>query len=233
VVGEDLADAFRLGAAYLTQSVDWALGTRRDPPDTAAAAVTAGIRLDEALRGYLAEQGAKRLPKEDLWMLVTATMQLRLTATTLTALRAPEHDNHHHQGIAQARATLEHDTTDLAGFYERVAVLVDRPAPDKGALPVSVPAFVAMDGNRSTFLPSEVSEVGGSSGTYGADHIDGASQADGTGEAGRGNLLRIITARNLHLLFVEECLQYLSSHARAATGPALQMAEQRRLPWWR
>jgi hypothetical protein len=28
VVGDDLADAFRRGAAYLTQSVDWALGTR-------------------------------------------------------------------------------------------------------------------------------------------------------------------------------------------------------------
>jgi uncharacterized membrane protein YccC len=60
VVGDDLAEAFRRGAAYLTQAVDWALSTRRDPPDTAAAAVTAGIRLDEALRGYLVEQGAKR-----------------------------------------------------------------------------------------------------------------------------------------------------------------------------
>ena len=46
VVGDDLADAFRRGAAYLTQAVDWALGTRRDPPDTAVVAVTAGIRLD-------------------------------------------------------------------------------------------------------------------------------------------------------------------------------------------
>ncbi|HYX58745.1 MAG TPA: FUSC family protein, partial [Streptosporangiaceae bacterium] len=33
VVGDDLADAFRRGAAYLTQSVDWALGTRDEPPD--------------------------------------------------------------------------------------------------------------------------------------------------------------------------------------------------------
>jgi hypothetical protein len=55
VVGDDLADAFRRGAAYLTQAVDWALGTRSDPPDTAAAAVTAGMRLDEALRGSLAQ----------------------------------------------------------------------------------------------------------------------------------------------------------------------------------
>jgi hypothetical protein len=49
----------------------------------------------------------------------------------------------------------------------------------------------------------------------------------------RGNLLGIITAHHLHLLLVEECLQHLGSHARAATGPALRMAEQRRIPWWR
>src|ERR1700728_1564776 len=50
VVGDDLADAFRIGAAYLTESVDWALGTRHDPPDAGPAAVTGGIRLDDALR---------------------------------------------------------------------------------------------------------------------------------------------------------------------------------------
>jgi len=55
VVGDDLSDAFRRGGAYLTQAVDWALGVRTRAPDTAVAAVTAGIRLDEALRGYLAE----------------------------------------------------------------------------------------------------------------------------------------------------------------------------------
>jgi hypothetical protein len=137
VVGDDLADAFRRGAAYLTQAVDWALGTRRDPPDTAAAAVTAGIRLDEALRGFLAEQGAKRLSKEDLWTLVVATMQLRLTATSLASLQALEPARHHHPGMA--RAALEHDMADLAGFYERVAALVGRPAPHEVVLSVSVP----------------------------------------------------------------------------------------------
>ena len=129
VVGDDLADAFRRGAAYLTQAVDWALGTRRDPPDTATAAVTAGIRLDEALRGYLAEQGAKRLSKEDLWTLVVATMQLRLTATSLASLQALEPARHHHPSMDRARATLEHDMANIAGFYQRVAALVGRPAP--------------------------------------------------------------------------------------------------------
>jgi uncharacterized membrane protein YccC len=198
VVGDDLADAFRRGAAYLAQSVDWALGTRRDRPDTGAAAVTAGIRLDEALRGFLAEQGTKQLSKEDLWRLVLATMQLRLTATTLAGLPAPGHVRYHDQRIAHARAALEHDTADVAGFYDRVAVLVGRPALDETVLPVSVPALAGLDGN-----------------------------------AGRGNLARIITAHQLHLLWVEECLQHLSSHAQAVTGPAVQMAKQRRLPWWR
>jgi uncharacterized membrane protein YccC len=191
VVGDDLADAFRRGAAYLTQAVDWALGTRSDPPDTAAAAVTAGIRLDEALRGFLAEQGAKHLSEEDLWTLVMATVQLRHTSLTLAGLRAPEHDGHRHRGMAHARAALEHYTTDLTGFYERVAVLVGRPAPHKVMLPVGAPASVGLDGNGATAL------------------------------------------RQPHLLWVEECLQHLGSHAQAITGPALHLAEQRRLPWWR
>ncbi len=89
VVGDDLADAFRSGAAYLTQAVDWSLGLRQQAPDTAVAAVTAGSRLDDALRGYLAEQGTKRVRKEDLWSLVMATMRLRLTATSVADLRSP------------------------------------------------------------------------------------------------------------------------------------------------
>src|SRR5690348_11034929 len=125
VVGDDLADAFRHGAAYLTEAVDWALGTRHEPPGAGAAAVTAGIRLDEALRGFLAEQGAKRVSKEDLWMLVMASMRLRLTAYSLAGLHPPEHlRQHKHRGVAYARTALSHATADLSGFYERVAVLV-------------------------------------------------------------------------------------------------------------
>src|SRR5580704_4428477 len=128
VVGDDLADAFRVGAAYLTESVQWALGTRVDPPDAGAAAVTAGIRLDEALRGFLAEQGAKRLSKEDLWMLVMASMRLRLTAYSLAGLQDPAPGRPHKHGTAYARTALTHATTDLTDFYERVAMLVGRPA---------------------------------------------------------------------------------------------------------
>jgi hypothetical protein len=155
-----------------------------DAPDTAAVAVTTGIRLDEALRGYLAEQGAKPLSKEDLWTLVVATMQLRLTATSLASLQALEPPRHHHQDMARAHATL--------------------------VLPVSVPALAGLDGNSATVLTGEVDE------------------------ANQGRLIQAIAVRHLpHLLWVEECLRHLSSHAQAITGPALLVAEQRRLPWWR
>jgi uncharacterized membrane protein YccC len=206
VVGDDLADAFRRGVAYLTQAVDWALGTRRDPPDTAAAAVTAGIRLDEALRGFLVEQGAKRLSKEDLWTLVEATVQLRLTALSLASLQALEPTRRQHTAMAHGTAALEHDMANLAGFYERVAALVGRPVPHEAVLPVSLPALVGLDENY------------------------------GSGEANRGRFVRVTAAsqRHLpHLLWVEECLRHLSSHAQPITGPASEMAEQRRLPWWR
>ena len=42
VVGDDLADAFRTGAAYLTQAMQWASGARADEPENAVAAGTAG-----------------------------------------------------------------------------------------------------------------------------------------------------------------------------------------------
>ncbi len=231
VVGDDLADAFRIGAAYLTESVDWALGTRHDQPDAGPAAVTAGIRLDEALRGFLAEQGTKHLSKADLWMLVMATMRLRLTAYSLAGLQGPPHARHHHdQGVAYARNVLTRATAELAAFYERIAVLVGRPAAHEVLLPVTVPTFTGLNGTAPTAAPSPedvaaLAEVGAALGAAGPDGTDGD---DGT------ELVRIITTRHHpQLLWVHEHLRHLSSHAEAITGPTTHVAEQRRQPWWR
>jgi uncharacterized membrane protein YccC len=224
VVGDDLADAFRRGAAYLTQSVDWALGARDEPPDAGAAAATAGIRLDEALRGFLAEQGAKRLSKEDLWMLVMASTRLRLTAYSLAGMTAPAH--HKHRGMAYARFTLTEATADLAAFYERAAVLVGRPVAGQVLMPVKVPSFTGLNGTTS----GTSARAGGDSGV--AVRTAPAGDADGLEEA--GDLVRVVTApHHPHLLWVHEHLQHLSSHIRAIAEPASHVAEQRRLPWWR
>jgi uncharacterized membrane protein YccC len=141
VVGDDLADAYRTGAEYLTQAVDWALGLTGTPPTAGPAAITAGIRLDEALRVFLAEQGTKRASKEDLWRLVMASTRLRLTAYSVTALRSP--------GAAAEpipyRRELAKEATDLADFYEQVATLVGRPIANQVLTPLIVPALDGLD----------------------------------------------------------------------------------------
>jgi uncharacterized membrane protein YccC len=237
VVGDDLADAFRTGAAYLTESVDWALGTRNDAPDEGPAAVTAGIRLDEALRGFLAEQGSKHLSKSDLWMLVMATMRLRLTAYSLAGLQGPMHTPRHpRQSMAYAKSVLTQATTELAAFYERIAVLVGRPVAHEVVLPVSAPAFTGLNGTipAASATPEDVTamvEVGAALGAAAPGEVSGPGAADGTGGT---DLVRIITApHHPHLLWVHEHLEHLSEHAQAITEPATHVAEQRRLPWWR
>ncbi len=241
VVGDDLADSFRSGAAYLTQAVDWALGSRQAPPDAGAAAVTASIRLDEALRGFLSEQGTKRLSKEDLWMLVMAAMRLRLTAFSLAGLQAPDSMMHHpahlgdpHRGTAYARAALARAAADLTGFYERVALLVGHPVAHQVLLPVAVPAFVGLSGS-----PDGTDDASGDESAVRimAEVVAKGDGADGDGQADaadRPDLVRVITEpHHPHLLWVHEHLQHLSSHAQAIAEPASHVAEQRRVAWWR
>jgi Fusaric acid resistance protein family len=142
VVGDNLADAFRSGARYLGDAASWALGESTERPDRAIAAIAAGIRLDDAVRGYLAEQGSKRLSKHDLWTLVMAAMRLRLTAHSLASL--PGHNlppPQHKDGIA---ARLLRQTGELTGFYERIAAQVGRPARGQPA-PVPVPDPAPVD----------------------------------------------------------------------------------------
>jgi uncharacterized membrane protein YccC len=57
LVGDDLADAFRRGSAYLTQAVDWALGLRPAEPDTAI-----WPRRASSLGGGEVSDGGERRP---------------------------------------------------------------------------------------------------------------------------------------------------------------------------
>ena len=228
VVGDDLADAFRRGAAYLTQAVDWALGTRADPPDAGAAAVTAGIRLDEALRGFLAEQGTKRVSKEDLWMLVMASMRLRLTAYSLAGLQAPEHapaaqaPGH---GLRAHRAGARHRGPDglLRAGRDAGGAAGRRPGAAAGHRP-----GVHRPGRQRQHAADGRGQRGGRADRGWADYR--AGDADGLEEGDGTDLVRVITApHHPHLLWVAEHLQHLSSHAYAITDPASHVAEQRRL----
>jgi hypothetical protein len=218
VVADDLADSFRSGAVYLTQAVDWALSELMVPPAAAVAANGAGLRLDDAVRGFLTDQGSKQLSKEDLWTLVNASTRLRLTAHTLAGLRTtapapgsgpggaclPIAGSDEYAG-APACTMLQSSVASLAGFYGAVADEVSHPGP--GALtPVSPPAVTGPAVPRH--------EANGDAGTVAvtppADQLP-----------------------HPHLLWVQEHLHHLSTSAQTVAEPALHMAEVRQRPWWR
>jgi uncharacterized membrane protein YccC len=141
VVGDNLADALRSGAAYLTDAASWVLGLPTRNRGQGAAALAAGVRLDDAVRGFLTEQGSKRIDKHDLWTLSMAALRLRLTAHSLASLpglevsRGPAAE---HPPAASEQDRLAADSGALAGFYGRLAAEVDRPA-HGAAQPQDVP----------------------------------------------------------------------------------------------
>ncbi len=161
VVGDDLADAFRSGAAYLKEAIEWACGLRSSEPDNSAAAGAAGHRLDEALRGFLADQGSKRVHKQDLWHLVGGTMRLRLTAHAVAGLPGDA------TGVDAARDVLERRTIKLTAWFDELAALVGRP---HGARVTTLAA--------PTFGPAEVVDPESASyyGVWLCEHLDHLSE---------------------------------------------------------
>lgn len=122
VVADDLADAFHAGGIYLTQSASWALGARKVPPE-AGPSQWAEERLEDAMRAMLTEQGTKRVPKEQLWLLVAGTLRLRLSAQSLARFTGstPVPD--------ATRVELVHEAVEIAGRCDGLATILGRPQP--------------------------------------------------------------------------------------------------------
>lgn len=218
IVGDDLADAFRAGARYLLQAVDWALSELMTPPAGTTAAVAAGLRLDDAVRGLLAEEGSKKASKEDLWALLAASQRLRLTANTLSGIRhaeligpdgpacMPLPGSEQYAG-APACTTLRSAAAELATFYGRIADQVERPRP--GGAPLTALDPPPEDGALGPLPDDPVN------GTW----WPGDDAAD--------------NKNNPHLLWIHVHLHHLTRNAQTVSGPALRVAEARHLPWWR
>ncbi len=224
VVGDDLADAFRSGAAYLTQAVEWALSELMVPPSAALAAASAAVRLDDAVRGFLTEQGSKRLSKEDLWTLVNASSRLRLTAYTLAGLRTET-------PAAERRLRRRVPAAGRLGRVRGRARLRRAPVGHRGA-----GRLLRRDRRRGRAGRDRASSPGAAA-RHGRPG-DAQAQADGarvrrpTGAAAEV----IAPAHQLphpHLLWVQEHLHHLSASAQTVSEPALRVAEIRQRPWWR
>jgi uncharacterized membrane protein YccC len=237
LVGDDLADAFRSGARYLTQAVDWALSERTVPPEAVPAAVTAGLRLDDALRGLLAEQGTKRAAKEDLWSLVIATQRLRLTASTLAGLRdtpspggvmapvacLPLEGSESYAGTP-ACLGLRTAAAELADFYGRVADEVGHAGRETPEL-IPAPPLTGPAVPRHAVPEPDETQLDGTQ--------PGSAQHDGARQALQAPVSIAPHRLHPHMLWVQEHLHHLSYSAQAIAKPALHVAEARRRPWWR
>jgi len=224
LVGDDLADAFRTGARYLTQAVDWALSERATPPE-ATQALAAGQRLEDAVRGFLTERGAKRASKDDLWTLVTETQRLRLAAHTLTGLREAGTPDSRAASPPPSRplagaqaytgtpasARLQALAAELAGYFDRIADEVGHPGR-------AAPRLLSPPEPAGPAVPRQAGPepAGAPPGEQAR-----APGADGSGWP------------HPHLLWVQEQLRQLARSAPAISEPALHMAQIRRDPWWR
>jgi uncharacterized membrane protein YccC len=88
-----LSEAYADSADYLARAVDFGMRccevsstSPAAPTDDAARAAAATQRLDDALRGYLAERGAKPVPLVEVTRLVTGVVSLRLAADAILDL---------------------------------------------------------------------------------------------------------------------------------------------------
>lgn len=136
-LGAAYAEAYRASAEYLRESIESLTGHRRRPTDTGTVATAAGNRLDDALRQYLAEQGAKHVPLESVTALANGATRLRLAGTAIARLQdsapqgivvAPDDDR-----LDQPAAVLTRRADEVTGWY---SALADRFGNRGGDLPV-------------------------------------------------------------------------------------------------
>jgi uncharacterized membrane protein YccC len=111
-------DDYRSAAEYLREAIAWVCGRSHEPPTSGSSAPTASQRLEEGVRGLLAEQGTKHLSREELWRLIGGTLRLRLTAHSVAAL--PRSCANHPPSLDAIEARAD----ALVDWYRELAVTV-------------------------------------------------------------------------------------------------------------
>jgi uncharacterized membrane protein YccC len=210
LVGDNLADALRAGAAHLAHATRVALGLEErlsagKTSATVMAATAASIRLDDSVRAYMTEQGSKRLGKEDLRTLTMSTLRLRLTAHSLASLPGPEAaagPAAQHPMSPAVRDALTRRSDGLTSFYDAIAAEVDKPASA---------SLLARNGSPVPGPVAIPADEGAASGpcTVGSPHY------------------------HPEALWVRDHLSHLGSHSASLLEPARRLAAIRRRPWWR
>lgn len=145
VVRDDLADALHYDGLFLVQSTAWALGLRTSPPDAGVYAARSDIRLSDAMRAVMAEQGPRRVPRDEAWRLVSGVGRLRSTARSLAVAL-------HHPAVAREDSTvLLGRSVRLAGLCDAYASRIANRPPTAAQELAGLPAVIATDGAASGY----------------------------------------------------------------------------------
>jgi hypothetical protein len=124
-LGAAYADAYRAAAEYLHAAVDRLVGRGAAPVQVGARAMEAGYRLDDALRQYLAEKGAKQVPLESVTMLANGASRLRLAGMAISRLRKDAPDGSvvppGDERLRQPAAVLHDRARLVGGWYTALA----------------------------------------------------------------------------------------------------------------
>jgi uncharacterized membrane protein YccC len=129
-LGRALSDAYAAAAGYLRQTVEHLTGARAEPPDAGAAAMAAGQRLDDALRQYLAERGAKNVPLADVTALANGAARLRLAGTAVKRLHQGAADDHAaHDGLRRPGEVLGERARRISDWYAALGRSFLEPGP--------------------------------------------------------------------------------------------------------
>jgi Fusaric acid resistance protein-like len=175
-----LSEAYADSADYLARAVDFGMRccevsstSPAAPTDDAARATAATQRLDGALRGYLAERGAKPVPLAEVTRLVTGVVSLRLAADAILDLWQ-QGDGAATGDRAAARHELTVSSELVKRWYEDLAVSLANggeprePLPDDTVAGERLAAAVRRDlrGNDRTATATAVRMI------WTGDHLD-------------------------------------------------------------
>ena len=121
IVADDLASAYRAGARYLRDAIERVSAAPTTGSDAAMAAATASMRLDDSMRAFISEKGAKHIPWSELWRLVGGVQRLRQTATAAAVLPREQ------EVKIAALTALSHRGASIETWYVQLAALLERP----------------------------------------------------------------------------------------------------------
>jgi uncharacterized membrane protein YccC len=201
-LGTALAESYRRSGQYLRDSVDFVAGRRRSAPEMHGAAQAASLRLDDALRQYLAERGAKHVQLGGITALANGATRLRLAGYAVTGLAIAYPDSESEvadSALDGPIAALRDRTNAITSWYVQLADVLD-------GVRESAP-IVTDDAPDESFLDIVLPAV------------------DRCGDPDRA-------ARAERLLWSGQYVGDVSRVRPSLIGPANQISIRRKMPWW-